>query len=574
MLATNFVMSFVSDAENNDTIRPLAAASYQWLSSEKAIDNFVSTEVFANRKQDKKLPSSLHDNGHLKITAIDKTQKFKLIKDVYDAASLSKTQVLVLPTIDFDFVRNGNYLIPNVRTVQRNDHPYWEWQISPGVVWQQPEDNGFSRVVFPFSLQEKNANCTHNGLLILLINGKGKTNNGIFQIGSETCAYFQFDLAGRISVDYHKSSVENAKQLVAEFNRELSTKKIVHSRAQLIKDYPKLSLDSLLAKQLKGSTTSGLVINRQHYRLNCETRYGRYPYCDWLALPSYSTAKSIFAGIGLMRLQALVPNVEKVLVNKIIPECSTKQWQNVTLSDLLNMRTGNYLSNDPHKDESSNRMIGFFTSETHKQKLDKACNMFPHRAKPGKSFRYHTSDTYLAGVMLNRLFAKVSDQKDLYKTLLAGELWPMLKLSPLLGESKRTYDDELQPFTGWGLTYYASDIIKIVEFLQQQKSMNKRERLLDKKMLNSAMQNGQGNLNRDGGEANIAYNNGFWALEVGGDLGCNSPKWLPFMSGFGGITVALISPDLLYYNFADNQRFLWLDVIIELNQQFPLCEVL
>ena len=46
------------------------------------------------------------------------------------------------------------------------------------------------------------------------------------------------------------------------------------------------------------------------------------------------------------------------------------------------------------------------------------------------------------------------------------------------------------------------------------------------------------------------------------------------MSGYGGITIAMISPDVLYYNFSDNYQFLWLDAVIELNKQFPICEVI
>src|SRR3546814_20422664 len=37
------------------------------------------------------------------------------------------------------------------------------------------------------------------------------------------------------------------------------------------------------------------------------------------------------------------------------------------------------------------------------------------------------------------------------------------------------------------------------------------------------------------------YNNGFWAHDVGGRMpGCSGALWIPFMSGYGGITVLIL----------------------------------
>lgn len=569
LLLTFACFSFSIQANNDEK----ESVTLAWLNLDSALTVYNSTRVFSKPQQAsgaRQLPSS----GKITIQPIIQTELFNSLKDRYDIADNIKSKASQLPIIDFNFVIENNYIVPSKRSVQRSEHPIWEWQISPGVFWTENNDNGFSRVAFPFSLQEKNANCTHNGLMLFAINAEGKTTNGIFQITSETCAYFQFDWAARVTVDYKSDNDFNAKELKHAFQEELKHKIFSVDKQKLIKSYPKLRLDKLKPVKSKDSTTSGLLVNNQHYRLNCETRYGPYPYCDWLALPSYSTAKSIFAGLALMRLQALVPNIDKILVTKMIPECQSEQWENVTLSDLINMRTGNYYSKKPHGDEASSRMIKFFFAITHQEKLQAACNMFPNKSKPGNKFKYHTSDTYLAGVMLDKIFAKVSDKTDVYQSILVDDLWKKIHLSPLLDATKRTYDDEQQAFAGWGLTYYADDVVKLASFLLAQKQTGKNEQLLDSVLFNSAMQNGEHYLNRGGGEANIAYNNGFWALEVGGTLGCKERKWLPFMSGYGGITVAMISPDLVYYNYADSGVFRWLDIIVELNNQFPLCEVL
>ncbi len=544
--------------------------SYEFLNNDSPITDFIDTSVFASENLNEKI--SLPNSGHLDIFFSGEKTRLRILLDHYSMAKNPRMKITQLPMLKFDFIVDQNYLVPRIQNVQRSDHPYWEWQVSPGRFWKTPGDRGFTRVAFPFSLQEKNANCTHNGLLLFLMNEQGETSNGVFQIASETCAYLQFDLAGRVEVDYESKIDIEDKALKEYFKKAIAEKIVWEPVERLTKKYPKLNIKNLLPPQPLDSTISGLVIDGEHYSLNCGTRHGKFPYCDWMALPSYSTAKSIFAGIGYMRLQKLVPNIERLLVTKIIPECSKQKWENVTLSDLINMRTGNYLSKGAHGDEGSDRMTKFFLSTTHQDKLDLACNMFPHKAKPGKVFKYHTSDTYLAGVMLDRVFEKVSDQSDFYQSVLANDLWFRLGLSPLLNVSKRTYDKDNQAFAGWGLTYYTDDILKIGHFLQQQKTATGEKLLLDKKLLASAMQQFSATNNREGGEPNLAYNNGFWALEVGSVLGCKKPYWIPFMSGFGGITVALISDNIIYYNFSDNHQYLWLNIVKELNKQFAICE--
>ena len=175
---------------------------------------------------------------------------------------------------------------------------------------------------------------------------------------------------------------------------------------------------------------------------------------------------------------------------------------------------------------------------------------------------------------MERLYKRLTGKDDLYSNLLASDLWRKLGLSSLLQQSKRTYDEQQQTFTGWGLTYLSADIVKIVKYLHQQNRLVSGPKTLDPSMLSIVLQTEKNQLNRSVGAKKLVYNYGFRGLEVSQSLGCKKEKWIPFMSGYGGITIAMISPDVLYYNFSDNYQFLWLDAVIELNKQFPICEVI
>ena len=555
----------------NKLVKMNSVSSDNWLEQTNKPTHFYSTKVFMP-PLDKTLDSRSFE-VELEIKPIIGSELFRILKDKYNVSSNRRFKTRELPEIRVGLIRYGENIIPSLRGVQSTQHPYWDWQISPGKIWREKNTTNIT-IVLPFSLQEKNANCTHNGLMLLRFNKDNKKVQGFFQIGSETCSYYQFNLASPLKIKITSTKVANDDQLVQDYILEKKNKLHTYSRQNLKTDFPKLNVVNLMPPYIEGSTMSGVVIKNKHYQLNCQTRFGKYPFCDQLALPSYSTAKSIFAGIGTMRMEHIYPGIRKVLVNKVIPQCQSRKWNNVILDDLINMRTGNYLSRTPHKDEASKQMYQFFISLTDHEKTNLACNMFPHKAPPGKTMVYHTSDTYLAGVMLNRLLKKITNNsdKDSYQDLFVNDLWRKLKLSPLLNNTRRTYDDVKQPFTGWGLTYHIDDIIKISHFLEHQLSATDGAIVLDRKMLKSALQVGENRINRDGAEAGIAYNNGFWALEVSRALHCKKPKWIPFMSGFGGITVALVSKDILYYNFSDNNKFLWLKAIKELNRQFPICE--
>lgn len=70
----------------------------------------------------------------------------------------------------------------------------------------------------------------------------------------------------------------------------------------------------------------------------------------------------------------------------------------------------------------------------------------------------------------------------------------------------------------------------------------------------------------------LYYNNGFWAKKFkGSNLGCTKDVWIPFMSGFGGITVALMPNKTLYYYFSDDQDFAWDRAVIASNKISPFC---
>ena len=118
------------------------------------------------------------------------------LRDVDGDARANGGAARTLPPFAFDFVQDGERIIPVMRGPIAGPHANWEWIVEPGRAWDEAGDDGFTRAGIPFALQERNENCTHYGALTFLFKSDGTITNAAYQIAGETCAYFNFDLAG------------------------------------------------------------------------------------------------------------------------------------------------------------------------------------------------------------------------------------------------------------------------------------------------------------------------------------------------------------------------------------------
>jgi hypothetical protein len=315
----------------------------------------------------------------------------------------------------------------------------------------------------------------------------------------------------------------------------------------------------------------GLVLNDVHYRSECPTRYGPYPFCDVLDLPSYSLAKSVLAGLAYLLLSNRWPEFAAIPVSRLVPECrlADQRWDEVTAAHLVNMTTGNYRSAVFNADED-NDMGAFFTAETHADKLRFSCEAWPRQSSAGTQWVYHTTDTYLLGVAMNNfLKQKLGDEADIHRDLLYPEIFEPLDLSPVLSWSQRTYDDRAQPFTGYGLIFYSDDLVRIALALNSDSSIRTTLAATD---FATAMFRAGAPWPAPPGPQGLAYSLGFWGVDAAGWIDCSTATWIPFMSGYGGIVVALLPNGGVYYFFTDSNQHGFRKAAVEANKALNFCK--
>ena len=500
--------------------------------------------------------------GRLIFAGGQRAGAMRIIRDDYQFAEHNAYRVNQMPALDIELVQSASYLIPVQRGALDSAHPHWRYIIGPGRVWQEPGDGDYSRAALPFSLQQKNANCTHNGVMSFMFNSAGSLSNIAYQIASETCLYFKFDLWGLVEAKSAVSTPANAGRIASDFSDEITRRLPVKLIGQLAVDYPAAAIDLLggAGKIDPGDITLfGFVIDGIHYTGGCQTRYGIYPYCDVMALPSYSLAKTVFAGLGLMHLEKRYPGAKNRVIADYVPECQAAgNWRDVSFENTLDMATGNYYSAQYHRDEESKAFNDYFFSvTTHAKKITYACSGMPRKSKPGRRWVYHTTDTYILGTAINRFIKRHSgDSSDSFNELFVT-LWRPLHLSPVTEFTLRSADNEAQPFTGYGLTLYRDDIARMALAINNDSSY--LHTMVDKSMLDAAMQRSAADRGLAAADSGLRYNNGVWAYNAKTLLGCKEDLWLPFMSGFGGINVVMMPNNTVYYYFSDGGIFSWAD---------------
>jgi len=518
-------------------------------------------------------------NSHLVLTDENEIYQFEKKTRSNDFSNNRKD----IPILNFDFVQRGDKIIPSSRRLTLSQNKHWDYILGVGNIWQEQADKGFYRVAMPFALIEKNQNCVHNGVISFLLNKKGLTKGHVkgissdfyYQISSETCIYFKADFWGTGSVKYQPQKIDSKAQIIANFQREQQTALPTKSLAMLKDKFPQLSLPKLaLSSSVKAVDMSryGVIYRGEHYISACTTRAGNYPFCQQLVLPSYSTAKSLFGGLTMMYLVKQFPDIFNEKVTDWVQECSGTQWQGVTFSHLLNMSTGNYISSGHSIDEGEEHSQIFFRATTHQQKINYSCQNFPHKSVPGTEFVYHTSDTYLLGTALNAYIkAKLGSGTDIFDHVLAEKIWLPLSLSDTAFSTRRTSDKYNIAFTGYGLFFIADDIAKLSLFLSKQVADSHSTSTLNSDEIARTMQKGRSMTAMRSNYDFIHYQNGFWRQNVSNLLNCEAETWLPYMLGYGGISIVLASDELQYYYFSDSDRYIWRDAIETLNTISPIC---
>lgn len=479
-----------------------------------------------------------------------------------------------LPQFNFEFVQSGDYFIPVQRGLIITDHPIWNYILEPGRVWREEGDGSYSRVSFPFALVWKGSNAIFNGVMTFLFN-----NNSIskvwYQTTQETTISFNADLWGQLDAAYYANPIEDADKIRDTFTDEIAQKFPAKPIERLSEDYPEVDFSKFGRGISKNHLTYfGFVFNGVNYVSGCPTRYGEYAYCEYMRVPSYSTAKSIFPSLALMRLaQKYDPKASELLIKDYVPEYvnSPGDWSSVTFDHTLDMATGNFRSAGFMEDEENFGTDPFWIEEYYDQRIAAAFN-WPNSNEPGLQWVYRTFDTFILTRALHNYLQTVEGPDADIFNFLVDEIFIPIGIGPGAHTTLRTKDNNWQgqPYGGYGLWWIPDDIAKITTFLNVDNGVIAGEQILHPELLAAAMQHDPNDRGVDI-DSRAKYNNAFWARVYDQQDGYDCEFWVPHMLGYSGIVIVMMPNGSSYYYASDNREFTWLEALKESNRIAPHC---
>ncbi len=504
---------------------------------------------------------------------------FKELVDSYARTATADNAWKHLPPFSVSLVQNGSHLIPAVRGLRITGGSTYNLIVSPGRAWTESSDQGKTRASLPFAIVERNANCVHNGTLTFLFDNAW-VSNVRYQVTQETCAYQKFDMWGQLAASYSAGTVAGAEQLRDAYAAEVGARLPTKAITALASDYPAAGVNvSTFGSGVTAAHMSkyGVLINGTNYVSGCTTRQGTYAFCEQLVLPSYSTAKSAMVGIGFLRLAKLYgDSVANQIVGSLVPETSTATgvWSDVTLGHTVDMATGNYNLAGYQSDEGGLKMGDFFEAETYSDKISAAL-VFRRRATPGTKWIYHTSDSFIAARAQDAILKSHQGQGAEIFDMIRNDVYQPLQLPPDSLTSVRTDNAASgKPFGGYGLFWTSDAIAKVAKLLNNDAGAIGGSQVLSPTLLDATMQRTSSDRGlTTSGSTPFKYNNQFWALQFTPSshpqLTCSF--YTPFMSGYGGITVAMAPNGATYWYFSDNDEFSWSASVLETGKINPLC---
>jgi len=469
------------------------------------------------------------------------------------------------PTLKIDFFTYKEHLVPVDRNkILMAEGSTWNIILASGRIWSEPDDNGYSRGSFPFTLIPSSSNFgqTHNGIATFMFNEK-RVSQLRFQIVQEAAPEEIFDAWGQAGMTYLPSPLPDQIVLTQQFVKELAHQTPVRAWAELEQTYDPIMLDMIDETNNRANITlSGLIIDDTVYARNCRTRWGDYPYCDQMRHGVYSISKSLGSMLAMLRLAEKYGDGVFDLKIKDYVDIASKHdgWREVTFGDTLNMATGigdiepkqvsGYVSEDS---TALARKIIKTQATNEKLKLIAAFGNYPWG--PGEIFRYRTSDTFVLAAAMDRFIkSKEGQNADLWSFITLEVFQPIgIAHMPVLHTIEPNRARGI-PMLGIGMFPTLGEVAKLVKLLRNG-GQHKGEQILSEKMLNKAIGKAMSPGLPTGwqlADGETYYNMSLWLHPYRAKNDCFLK--IPAMSGHGGSYVIIMPNGITAFRFADGRE--------------------
>ncbi len=436
----------------------------------------------------------------------------------------------------------------------------WDLILSPGRVWSEAADGGWSRASFPFTLVDQRWSASRNGVAIFLYDDR-QVSELRLQVAQEAAPNWQFDLWAQVPVRYTPGPVAEREALWAELQTERAARVPLRPWSDLGAAYGEVDLEGFDGGGVRPFVTvSGLLVGDSFYLRPCRTRLGPYPYCEEMRHAVYSQTKTLGALVAMLRLaQTYGPEVWDEKVIDYVPlRARHDGWKTVTFRDALNMTTG--IGNlEPRRVEHyvetdySPLSIRVGRAPTVVDKLAAISLFHDYPWAPGEVFRYRSVDSFVLAMAMDRFLKSREGPDARLWGMMERDVFAPLSLGPLpVVETREAQPERRIPMLGYGMLPTFDQVLRLSRLLQEGGAWEGQQILhpgLTKEALDHSRHLGlpTGWRYNEGGEAH--YHMSFWRTPHRADAGCSVS--LPVMAGYGGNYLLIMPGGTIALRFAD-----------------------
>ena len=472
----------------------------------------------------------------------------------------------IFPAAAISFVTHNGDLVPTTQDVLRygstsHGKSYWDIIVQAGKVWSEPNDAGWSRASFPFSLMRSIEGETHNGVAMFLYKD-GQISDLRFQVATQTAPFLvedYFTAAGKAPAVFSENKSANEDEVKATYAQSVADAEKLLPWADLQAKVGKENLD-IFDTDIKADeiVADGIEVDGKFYLKSCPTVAGELPYCDRQRFGVWSVTKSTTNSVAMLRLaEKYGPDVfDEKIVDYITEAKDVDGWEKTTFGDMLNMASGTGYGSTREKPYS----IAYTFPETYYQwyeapTIDAKIAAHLNGAKPfswgpGKIMRYRDEDMFLLGEAMTRYIKKKGESYDTIWDMVAAEVYRPIGIhyAPINRTIEATPKED-QPLMAYGYYPTISDLAKIAKLFQNDGKFG------DMQILNSAMladiKAAEKPVGLNTGIHQIPfYRKAFWRGHMDSSNGCRF--YYPTMQGWGGNVVSLFPNGVFAIRLAKN----------------------
>ena len=452
------------------------------------------------------------------------------------------------PAFSLEVISHEDHLIPLERGIILSGEihqSFWNIIVSPGKIWRETGDNGYSRAALPFTLTDSYIGQTRNGVATFVFNNV-EISPVAMQITQESAPvvdYVQTDFRASIPLDYEPEELPERERTIQEFQKELAAMMPTRPWSELPDAELTRSLFSLMVAP-DAVSAGALIIDDVLYVQPVETRSaGAFPFPQAMRHGVFSVTKTLATSLSMLYVaERYGEQVFNTLITDYVPELASHPgWSGVTFEHALGMVTG------VEAVDSGARMVPYLRARSAVQKLA-AIRDFPDAPpRPGETFHYASTNTFVLSYALNQ-YVKAREGPDAdYWTLVRQDVLEPMGIPHVPVSRTVEADGSLGvPQAGYGAYPTLGETARIAKLFRDEGVFEGRQ-LLHKGRVREAMHR----TSRRGFDAGSGrrYLHAMWLLPI--DTRSCGGIDVPTMSGLGGNLILFPPSGLIAIRFAD-----------------------